>query len=234
MIRKTVTAFIFLSIALAFGLKAQYSVGDEIMKINLLNIDDNMVSTDDFEEAQGFIIVFTCNHCPYAVMYEDRINDLNKKYADKGFPVLAINPNDAEAYPSDSYKAMKVRAEEKGFTFPYLHDETQEVAKTFGASRTPHTYVVEKDKNGKLIVKYIGAIDDDPRGGAPETKYVEDAVDSLIKGKKVQTESTKAIGCSIKWKKASDDLLMGGYADVLICNKYISTSPINPCFLLFL
>ncbi len=202
MIRKITTVFFILSMVLAFGLKAQYSVGDEIMKINLLNINDEMVSTDDFEDAKGFIIVFTCNHCPYAVMYEDRIQALNEKYASKGYPVLAINPNDAEAYPSDSYSAMKVRAEEKGFTFPYLHDESQLVAKTFGAKATPHTYVAQKDKKGRLIVKYIGAIDDDPRGGAPDTKFVEEAVDSLIQGKKVPTESTKAVGCSIKWKKA--------------------------------
>lgn len=202
MIRKITTVFFILTMVMSFGLKAQYEVGDEIMTINLLNINDEMVSTANYEEAEGFIIVFTCNHCPYAVMYEDRINELDAKYAEKGYPVLAINPNDAEAYPSDSYSAMKVRAEEKNFSFPYLHDEDQSVAKTFGASRTPHTYVVQKNKEGKLIVKYIGAIDDDPRGGAPDTKYVEDAVDSLIKGKKVKTDNTKAIGCSIKWKKA--------------------------------
>lgn len=202
MIRKITTVFFVLTMVLAFSMKAQYSVGDEIMDINLLNINDEMYALNDVEDVNGFIIVFTCNHCPYAVMYEDRINELDAKYASKGFPVVAINPNDAEAYPSDSYKAMKVRAEEKGFTFPYLHDESQEVAKAFGASRTPHTYVVEKNKDGKFVVKYIGAIDDDPRGGAPETKYVEDAVDALLKGKKVKTDNTKAIGCSIKWKKA--------------------------------
>jgi len=202
MIRKITTVFFILTMVLGFSLNAQYSVGDEIMDINLLNINDEMVSTDNFEEAEGFIIVFTCNHCPYAVMYEDRLNELDAKYAEKGYPVLAINPNDAAVYPSDDFAAMKVRAEEKGFTFPYLHDENQVVAKTFGATRTPHTYVVQKNKDGKWVVKYIGAIDDDPRGGAPDTKYVEDAVDSLIKGKKVKTDNTKAIGCSIKWKKA--------------------------------
>jgi glutathione peroxidase-family protein len=202
MIRKITTVFFVLTMVLSFGLKAQYAVGDEIMPINLLNIDDEMFSTENAEDVDGFIIVFTCNHCPYAVMYEDRLNELDAKYAEKGYPVLAINPNDAEAYPSDDYAAMKVRAEEKGFTFPYLHDETQVVAKTFGASRTPHTYVVQKNDDGKFIVKYIGAIDDDPRGGEPDTKYVEDAVDALIKGKKVKTDNTKAIGCSIKWKKA--------------------------------
>lgn len=200
MIRKITTVFFVLTMVFGFSLKAQYSVGDEIMNINLLNIDDEMFSTENAEEAEGYIIVFTCNHCPYAVMYEDRLNELDAKYASKGYPVLAINPNDAEAYPSDDYAAMKVRAEEKGFSFPYLHDENQAVAKTFGATRTPHTYVVQKNDDGKLVVKYIGAIDDDPRGGEPDTKYVEDAVDSLIKGKKVKKDNTKAIGCSIKWK----------------------------------
>jgi peroxiredoxin len=202
MIRKITTLLFVMTMVLGFSLKAQYSVGDEIMNINLLNIDDEMFNTAEAEDVEGFIIVFTCNHCPYAVMYEDRLVELDAKYAEKGYPVLAINPNDAAAYPSDDFASMKVRAEEKGFTFPYLHDESQAVAKTFGASRTPHTYVVQKNDAGKFIVKYIGAIDDDPRGGAPDTKYVEDAVDSLIKGKKVKTDNTKAIGCSIKWKDA--------------------------------
>ena len=133
--------------------------------------------------------------------YEDRINDLNKKYASKGYPVVAINPNDAEKYPSDDYDGMVKRAIEKGFTFPYLQDETQNIARNYGASRTPHVFILKKEK-GDYIVKYVGAIDDNAdEASAVKEKYVENAVDNLLTGKTVKLDFTKAIGCTIKWKK---------------------------------
>lgn len=177
-------------------------IGQTAEDFKLKNIDGNMVSMADFKDAKGFIVIFTCNHCPFSIKYEDRIIALDKKYKKKGFPVIAINPNDAEQYPADNFESMQKRAREKKFTFPYLHDETQAVAKTWGATRTPHVFIVQKE-NGALVTKYIGALDDNSDDAkAVKEKFVEKAVDALLEGKAVETSETKAIGCSIKWKKA--------------------------------
>lgn len=176
-------------------------IGELADDFKLKNVDDKMVSLADYKDAKGFIVVFTCNHCPFSVKYEDRIIALDKKYAKKGFPVIAINPNDAAQYPSDDFENMKKRAKEKKFTFPYLHDETQAVATGFGATKTPHVFVLQKESDG-LVTKYIGTIDDNSDNAkAVKEKYVEAAVDALLAGKSVEVTETKAIGCSIKWKK---------------------------------
>jgi peroxiredoxin len=175
-----------------------YQVGDIVKDFSLKNVDGKMVSMADFSDAKGFIITFTCNTCPYSVAYEDRIIALDKKYANKGFPVIAINPNNPEARPDDNFEAMQTRAKEKGFTFPYMLDVGQKVYPQFGASRTPHMYVIAKTDKGHQV-KYIGAIDDNYKDAAATTKhYVEDAVDALLAGKEVEVKTTKAIGCSIK------------------------------------
>lgn len=175
-----------------------YSIGDIATDFELKNIDDSMVSLSDYKDAKGFIVIFTCNHCPYSVAYEDRIIELDKKFKSKGYPVVAINPNNPKAYPDDSFSNMKVRAKEKGFTFPYLFDDGQKIYPQYGATKTPHVYVLEKTEAGNLV-RYIGAIDNNYKDAASaNTKYVEDAVNSLLKGEKVSTEVTKAIGCSIK------------------------------------
>lgn len=180
-----------------------YKVGDEATDFSLKNIDDTMVSLADYSEAKGFIVVFTCNMCPYSVANEDRIIALDKKYKKKGFPVIAINPNDPEVSKGDSFEAMKVRAKEKGFTFPYLFDEGQEVYPKYGATKTPHVYILNK-KKGKLIVEYIGAIDDSSRNeNNVKERFVENAVDALLKGEKPTKTDTRAIGCSIKDRRNS-------------------------------
>ncbi|WAC03389.1 thioredoxin family protein [Lacinutrix neustonica] len=175
-----------------------YKVGDVATDFKLPNIDGKMVSLSNFKDAKGFIITFTCNTCPYAVAYEDRIEALNKKYASQGYPVIAIMPNNVEVKPGDSMDAMKARAQEKGFTFPYLMDTNQKIYPQYGATKTPHIYILEKTKGGN-IVKYIGAIDDNYQDATKvKTKYVENAVDALLKGKDIEIKETKAIGCSIK------------------------------------
>ena len=179
---------------------AGYNVGDKAVDFKLQNIDGKMVSMADFKSARGFIITFTCNHCPFAKAYEDRIIALNAKYAPLGYPVIAINPNDPKQVEEDSYVNMQKRAKEKSFTFPYLIDETQEVTRTFGAAHTPHIYIVQKSGTD-YVVKYIGAIDDNSGDAtAVKEKYAEKAVDALLAGKSVNPSSTKAVGCSIKWK----------------------------------
>ena len=177
---------------------AGYEVGDKATDFKLKNIDDKMVSLSDYKEVKGYIVIFTCNHCPFAVAYEDRIIALDKKYKKLGYPVIAINPNNPEIQEKDSFELMKVRAKEKGFTFPYLFDEGQKIYPQYGATKTPHVYVLQKTKEGN-IVKYIGAIDDNYADeSAVKVKYVENAVDALLKNKEVSVKVTKAIGCSIK------------------------------------
>ena len=178
-----------------------YGVGDYAKDFKLPNIDGKEVSLSDYNEVKGFIVVFTCNTCPYAKAYESRIVALDKKYASKGFPVIAINPNDITKQPDDSMEKMKVRAADKGFTFPYLRDDSQEVTKAYGATKTPHLYVLNKEGSSKFKVEFIGAIDDSPNDPTDVSeRYVEAAVDALLKGEKPDITEKRAIGCTIKWK----------------------------------
>ena len=180
-----------------------YKVGDTATDFKLKNVDGKMVSLVNYKQAKGFIVVFTCNHCPYAKAYESRIMDLDKMYAPKGYPVIAISPNDPVSEPQDSFENMQKRAADRKYTFPYVIDETQDITRTYGAKATPHVYVLQKTAKGN-IVQYIGAIDNDTEGANPNrTKYVENAVNALLSGKAVETNTTKAIGCSIKWKKGA-------------------------------
>lgn len=181
--------------------KKGYEPGDVATDFKLKNVDGKFVSLADYKKAKGYIVIFTCNHCPYAVAYEDRIIALDKKYAPLGFPVIAINPNDPVAQPKDSYEAMQQRAKEKGFTFPYLFDEGQKIYPQYGATKTPHVFILNKEK-GKNIVRYIGAIDNNyADANDVSEKYVEAAVNALLAGKEVEQKQTAAIGCTIKVKK---------------------------------
>ncbi|NRD20653.1 thioredoxin family protein [Winogradskyella eckloniae] len=200
------TLKLFSAVVLVFALSAftintsdkGYNIGDKATDFSLENIDGKMVSLSDYKDAKGFIVTFTCNTCPYAVAYEDRIEALNKKYASQGFPVIAIMPNNIDVKPGDNMKSMQTRAKEKGFTFPYLMDKDQEIYPQYGATKTPHIYVLEKTNDGN-VVRYIGAIDDNYQDAkAVKVKYVEDAVDALLKGETIKVAETKAIGCSIK------------------------------------
>lgn len=195
------TALLFFSFFLFSNINPAptgYGIGDVAADFELKSVDGKKYSMSQFKKAKGFIIVFTCNHCPFAVKYEDRINDLAKKYTDKGYILLAINPNDPEVQPKDSYDMMKERAREKGFIFPYLFDEGQKVYPQYGATKTPHVFLLDNQR----VVKYIGAIDDNVDDAeAVKEKYLENAIAALEKGEKPNPELTKAIGCSIKVKK---------------------------------
>lgn len=203
---KTISVFAIVLFMSAFTVSNKnsgdngYAVGDIATDFSLKNIDGRMVSLADYDDAKGYIVIFTCNTCPYAVQYEDRIIALDKKYADKGYPVVAIMPNNPEVQPGDNVKAMKARAASKGFTFPYLFDDGQKIYPQYGATKTPHVYLLEKTKKGN-VVRYIGAIDDNYKDAeAVNTKYVEVAVDALLDGKSIKETKTRAIGCSIKVK----------------------------------
>lgn len=175
-----------------------YQVGDIATDFKLPNVDGKIVSLSDYKEAKGFIVIFTCNTCPYAQAYEDRIIELDKKYVGKGYPVIAIMPNNPKTKPGDSMEAMQAKAKEKGYQFPYIMDEGQKIYPQYGATKTPHVYVLQKTKQGN-VVKYIGAIDDNFQDeNAVTTRYVENAVDALLSGKEITVTETRAIGCSIK------------------------------------
>ncbi|MCB0529708.1 MAG: thioredoxin family protein [Saprospiraceae bacterium] len=175
-----------------------YIVGDKADDFSLKNsVDGKMVSLSDYQGVKGYIIVFTCNHCPYAQLYEQRIIDLHNKYNALGFPVIAINPNSPAIVEEDSYEEMQKRAKQKRYPFAYLFDEEQAVYPKFGATRTPHVFVLDSSR----VVRYIGAIDDNPE--LPEiakNHWVVSAVDALLRGDKPATEFTRAIGCTVKKK----------------------------------
>ncbi len=203
--KKNFTIFVFLIAAISLFVAATNSttgdglaVGDTAPNFSLKNIDGKMVSLDTYKDAKGYVVIFTCNTCPYAVMYEDRIIELHDKYAAKGYPVIAINPNDPEVKPGDSLEKMKQRAADKEFPFAYLFDDGQAVYPAYGATKTPHIYLLDAEKT----VQYIGALDNNPQDAeAVSTRYVEDAIAALEAGEKPATTFTKAIGCSIKVKR---------------------------------
>lgn len=196
---KMLALALLLGLASAFSVNSGgYQVGDIATDFALKNINDKTVSLKDFKDAKGFVVVFTCNHCPFAKAYEDRIIAIDKKYKDLGYPVIAINPNNPDVQKDDSFELMKKRAKEKGFTFPYLFDEGQKIYPQYGATKTPHVYLLQKTSKGN-VVKYIGAIDDNYSDeSAVKTKYLENAINSLLNNEEIAVKTTKAIGCSIK------------------------------------
>lgn len=190
-----------LAIAAMAILQAGIIPGDVANSFTLKNVDDTDVSLSDYKDQKGVIIVFTCNPCPFANAYEQRIIQLHTKYAKQGFPVIAINPNDEALSPEDSMEKMKVRASEKAYPFPYLKDDKGEVFKAYGATRTPHIYLLEKAE-GEFKVAYIGSIDDNAMDASAVTqRYLEKAIAAVQSGSSPNPNTTKAIGCTIKAKK---------------------------------
>ncbi|OYU95181.1 MAG: thioredoxin family protein [Bacteroidetes bacterium B1(2017)] len=194
--------FLF-SLAFVFNSKAQVTTtstlkpGDSGIDFNLKGVDGKMHSLANMSENKGFIIVFTCNHCPFSQAYEERIIAIHSKYSILGMPVIAINPNDAKRQPEDSYKNMIKRSKEHAYAFNYLVDPTQSIAKAYGATRTPHVFVLDST----LKVIYVGAIDDnfeEPK--EVKEKYLEAALDAYLANIPISISQTKAIGCGIKWK----------------------------------
>ena len=196
---------LFLIVVSGFAFKtvnSGYKAGDTATDFKLKNVNGKMVSLANYTAAKGFIVVFTCNHCPVARAYERRIMALDKEFASKGYPVIAISPNDPVAVPTDSYTNMQKRAAQRQYTFPYLIDETQEITRAYGAQATPTAYVLQKTDKG-LVVEYVGAIDNDQEETDPaRTKYVENAVNDLLNNKKPEITSSLAFGCRVIWKNS--------------------------------
>lgn len=171
---------------------------DPAPDFSLKAVDGKTYGLKDFKDAKALVVIFSCNHCPYVVAYEDRMVAIQKDYADKGVLFAVINSNDAANYPEDSFDAMVQRAKEKGFNFPYLHDESQSVAKSYGATNTPHLFVF----NAERRLAYTGKIDDnweDPT--AVKRQFLRDALDRIVAGRAPSDGFTHAIGCTIKWKR---------------------------------
>ena len=146
--------------------------------------------------APATVIVFTCNHCPYALAWHDRLVDAARDYGDRAVRFLMVNANDAERYPRDSYDAMRARVAEEDWPFPYLHDESQEVARDFGAQTTPDVFVL--DDAGTL--RYRGAPDADHSDPELRAGWLREALDDLLAGREVARAETEPVGCSIKWR----------------------------------
>lgn len=176
---------------------SKLNIGDEAIPFTLPGVDGEAYSLSNYQDKAAVAVVFTCNHCPYARAWEDRIVSIQNDYADRGVQVLAINANDAERYPDDGFQQMQQRAGEKSFSFPYLHDESQEVATAYGAERTPEVFLLD----GEEKLAYHGAVDDsydDPN--AVREHYLRDAIEAVLSGENPSTSETRPVGCTIKWK----------------------------------
>ncbi len=173
------------------------TLGSKAPDFNLIGTDGRRYSPADFKDAKVLVIVFACNHCPYVIGSEERIIRFHADYAPRGVALAAINSNETEQHPQDSFENMQKRVKEKGFKFPYLRDETQEVALAYGALRTPHFYVFDTDRR----LRYTGRMDDNPRQpGQETTQELRDAVDAMLAGRTPRVSMTNPIGCNVKWR----------------------------------
>ena len=175
---------------------ANLKIGDKALDFNLTGTDDKNHSLNEYAN-KNIVVVFSCNHCPYVRAWEDRMIKIQADYASKGVQLIAINANDASKYPDDSFQNMKVRAREKKFNFPYLRDEDQKVATSYGAERTPEVFLFDT----KRTLQYHGAIDDNyDEPSAVKVHYLRTALDAVLQGSKVPIADTAPVGCTVKWK----------------------------------
>ncbi len=172
-------------------------INDSLVQFELKGVDNKVHSAANFKDKKILVIVFTCNHCPYAKAYQDRIIAVQKDYAAKGVQIIAINSNDDSKYTEDSFEGMKMRAKEKSFNFFYLRDESQDVARAYGAKATPHVFVFDASRK----LRYTGAIDDNwENPSAAKQKYLRESLDAILANKEVAIKETMPMGCTIKWK----------------------------------
>jgi peroxiredoxin len=172
-------------------------IGQSAPDFNLPGVDGKRYSLANFKDAKALVVVFSCNHCPYVVGNEDRMIAFQRDYAPKGVAMIAINSNETEGHPGDSFDHMVERAKAKNFPFSYVRDDTQDVARGYGALRTPHFYVFDAQRK----LRYTGRMDDNPRNPGKETTHeLRDAVDAVLAGRKPPVELTNPIGCNVKWQ----------------------------------
>lgn len=162
---------------------------------DLPGVDGRRYSLASFKDKPVLVVIFSCNHCPYVKAYEDRMVSIQRDYESKGVRFVAINSNDDAAYPEDSFPEMVKRAKEKGFNFPYLRDESQEVVEAYGGVCTPHVFAFDNNR----ILRYRGRIDDSKEARAVTTHDLRNALDDMTRGASVRVPDTRPFGCSIKW-----------------------------------
>ena len=152
---------------------------------------------DQLRGEQATVLMFWCNHCPYVIPNQQRVIDMQEEFAAKGVRFVAICSNNSESHPADSFENMQVRAMEMGYNFPYLHDAEQDVARAYGAERTPHVFLFDAE----MKLAYCGRIDDNPQDPtAVRSPDLRNAIEAVLAGKSPDPQQTGAMGCSIKWK----------------------------------
>lgn len=189
-----------LLLILASPMQAQLKIGDKAPDFKLRNVDNSWVALKDYSDQKGVVVIFSCNHCPYVKLYEERYVALQEEFGPRKFPLVAINSNDSTIVAEDGFSYMVQNAAEKGFNFPYLLDDKQ-LFKAYGATRTPHVYLLKND--GKhFTVAYIGAIDDNPQDASDvKDRYLAQAIEAVLKGEQPSPAETRAVGCTIKFKE---------------------------------
>ena len=170
-----------------------------VVNFTLRNVNGKNVSTQDYKDAKGFIVIFTCNHCPFAKLYTNRFNELNTKYSNLNVPLIAINSMDTLMYEEETFELMQQKAKKEKFNFPYLQDVTQAVGKLFEAKHTPMAFVIWKENN-EWLIKYKGAVDDNGSHPKLANSYISKAVDELLNGKPVSNSETESFGCAIFYR----------------------------------
>ena len=172
-------------------------LGAKAPDFDLPGVDGNNYSLASFDDADALAVVFACNHCPFVIGSEDRFNEFYADYKDRGVAFISINSNETDGHPTDSFEHMQERAAEKSFQFPYVRDDSQGVALAYGALRTPHFYLFDRDRK----LRYTGRMDDNPRDPAgASTHELRDAVDAVLAGREVAEPLTNPLGCNVKWK----------------------------------
>lgn len=171
-------------------------IGATAPDFSLPGIDGKTYSLASFKNAKLLVVVFACNHCPYVIGSEDRMKQFHADYKSRGLEMIAINSNETQNHPTDSFQHMVSHAREKGLTWPYVRDDSQEIARAYGALRTPHFYLFDADRK----LRYTGRMDDNPRTpGAQKTHELRDAVEALLAGRNPPVQITNPIGCNVKW-----------------------------------
>ena len=172
------------------------ALGAEAPQFDLPGVDGQNHSLDSYTDADVLVLVQSCNHCPYVQAWEGRLSEIATDYADRGVRVVAVNSNDAGSHPEDSFDKMRKRSREQGFTFEYLYDEPQAVARALDAERTPEVFVYDRDRR----LRYHGAIDDNRDETGVSQRYLRDALDALLAGNDPPVAETPPVGCTVKWR----------------------------------
>jgi peroxiredoxin len=171
-------------------------IGTEAPQFELPGTDGRTHSLGDYAGAEALVLIQSCNHCPYVQAWEGRMVELQREFGERGVRIVAVNSNDADSHPEDSFTAMKERAEQQEFNFDYLYDEPQEIARSLGAERTPEVFLFDRDRQ----LRYHGAIDDSREENEVSQRYLRDALEALLDGRDPEVTETPAVGCTVKWR----------------------------------